>query len=544
MTTLALDTNLDVLDKYKDLIEASLGSNSVYARLQEVLKELYKSGDIKNTDKATIVSTVLSNLNNSLVGTAMGTALQWSREEKDLYLKKADAERQLDILDNNIILSSAQAKKAKVEAVTEQMQAMRLYGKATVDAEGNVTALSNEGKVYKEIELLTQQVAKALKELDLTDAQINKIIKDSVGTELQYRKTYGTPVLDSNNNIVDVGNDGKVDKEIAVLSKNIDKIDKDIVLTDVQTFELKQKAIHEQASTIRNYGTPVLDSTGKVVMSIADDGKASEEIAILDKQKLKLEKETSVLSKQSTKLDEEIIKEKLHYIRTYGTPEFDTNGNIVNIGTYAKVPQEIEMVKKNVLKLGEDIKVAEAQAHKVYIDDIATQVSYIKNYGKPTLDSTGKAVLSVDSTGKVTKEIALLDKKIAASEKENSLLDSKVKESQAAVHKIVADTFTNYGHYTYTFEPNGNGITSVITEANSSEGSLSYLQKQISIEQAKGYAYNAWSNAVSASATLLGTGIASGGIDFSSGAGKIALDTWSSVIGKLEGATTPNETVP
>ena len=66
------------------------------------------------------------------------------------------------------------------------------------------------------------------------------------------------------------------------------------------------------------------------------------------------------------------------------------------------------------------------------------------------------------------------------------------------MYKIVADTVANFGSGTYTISDTG-----VTSAGFDSPNSLAYFQKQIAQQQAKGYAYNAWANAVNASSTAV-----------------------------------------
>ena len=93
-------------------------------------------------------------------------------------------------------------------------------------------------------------------------------------------------------------------------------------------------------------------------------------------------------------------------------------------------------------------------------------------------------------------EQELLNKKA-----EENVLKSKLKESQAAVYKIAADAAANYGT---GFTVTATGDTINVTGSVGVE-TLAWYQKEIAKQQAKGYVYSAWSNAVNASATAIAT---------------------------------------
>jgi hypothetical protein len=102
MATIAVTSDLDVLDKYKSLIKQSLDSESVYIRTKETLEDIFENSSFTNKEKSEILSQVLISLNGSLVNASMGTAMQWSNAEKEVELKKLELAKQLDILDEEI----------------------------------------------------------------------------------------------------------------------------------------------------------------------------------------------------------------------------------------------------------------------------------------------------------------------------------------------------------------------------------------------------------------------------------------------------------
>lgn len=173
MAVISVTSDLDVLDKYNCLITESLGASSVYIRTKETLEELFKDNTLKSTDKSEIIASVLGNLNSSLVNASMATALQWASTEKDIELKKLELAKQLDVLDNQILLTAAQASKTGYESVAVQAQTERLYGTPTV-VDGVLTALVDEGKVWYETEVLKQQDINLAKEALILDSKLNE----------------------------------------------------------------------------------------------------------------------------------------------------------------------------------------------------------------------------------------------------------------------------------------------------------------------------------------------------------------------------------
>jgi len=185
MATISITSELDVINKYKGLVSESMGSDSVYIRTKETLEDFFKNNNLKDSDKAAIISQVLSSLNTSLVNSSMSTAMQWASSEKDIALKKLELEQQLDILSNEVRLKDAQIEKVIDDTVATQAQTIRMYGTPTV-VDGNVTALTDSGKVYKEIQMLEQQTINAVKEGVLLDskktesqAAVHKVVADT-----------------------------------------------------------------------------------------------------------------------------------------------------------------------------------------------------------------------------------------------------------------------------------------------------------------------------------------------------------------------------
>ena len=142
--------DLDVVNKQRELTTEALGPDGVYIRLKETLLDLMDKGEIKNTDRANVVSTTLANLAGQITSVAMQTALAWASKEKELELKKLEMGYQLELLKQQGILAENQAIDSLAGRQLKQAQRIREYGIATTDSNGNVTSLANNGKVYQE----------------------------------------------------------------------------------------------------------------------------------------------------------------------------------------------------------------------------------------------------------------------------------------------------------------------------------------------------------------------------------------------------------
>lgn len=178
-----------------------------------------------------------------------------------------------------------------------------------------------------------------------------------------------------------------------------------------------------------------------------------------------------------------------------------------------------------------------AQAEQIENSIRLSKVESKRVYGTAIFDAQGN-ITSLDDTGKVYNDTLLTVAATAKTAAEEALTVQKTTESQAAVHKIVADTYVNYGNYTYT-PITATGISGV-TSGHGVYKTLSDVQKDIATEQAKGYTYNAWANALTGSASMLGTAIAAEYAEFGAGQpGGILLDTVLDTAAQLKAATVP-----
>jgi hypothetical protein len=195
---------------------------------------------------------------------------------------------------------------------------------------------------------------------------------------------------------------------------------------------------------------------------------------------------------------------------------------------------KLELARKLDI-LDHEVLLKEAQVNKMLEEVIAMQAQVVRTYGTPTI-LNGK-LASLTDTGKMYEETRLLGVGITNAGKEGILLDSKKTESQAAIHKVVADTYRNYGSYTFTLADGG---LSGVSKTHGSTPTLSDVQEIIAKEQANGYSYNAWASALSGAASMLGTALAGEYDPFGGGGtGDQLLGTINSAANKLNLASKP-----
>lgn len=224
-----------------------------------------------------------------------------------------------------------------------------------------------------------------------------------------------------------------------------------------------------------------------------------------------------------------------------------TSSSLSTAMAWANAEKEVELKKLELAKqldiLDEEILVKEAQKEQINNAVRLAKVESKRVYGTPTFDGEGN-LQSLGNDGKVYQDILLAQVQTTKTTSENNLVNQKISESQAAVHKIVADTYVNFGNYSYT-GLSESGIASV-TANHGSFKTLSNTQQEIAIEQAKGYVYNAWANALTGSASMLGTAIAAEYAEFGDGQpGGILLDTILDAARNLKAAaTTTTEATP
>ena len=158
MAIILIDTTLDVVKKQKELAAALTDEDSIYIRMKDTLVDLLEKGEIKGTDRARAVSETISQMAVNLTNTTLTTALAWQAQEKELALKKEELEVRLEILQKEVDKAKEDARLAKESVRLAQAKRIREYGDATFDPDGNVIALSDEGLVYEQEQLVKKQI--------------------------------------------------------------------------------------------------------------------------------------------------------------------------------------------------------------------------------------------------------------------------------------------------------------------------------------------------------------------------------------------------
>ena len=185
MAIINIDTTLDVVKKQKELAAALTDEDSIYIRMKETLVDLLEKGEIKGTDRARAVSETISQMAVNLTNTSLSTALAWQAQEKELALKKEELEVRLDVLQNEVEKSKEDVRLAKESVRLAQAKRIREYGDATFDPDGNVIALSDEGLVYEQEQLVKKQIEQGTATLTKMADDLQTAAKQRLNVEKQ-----------------------------------------------------------------------------------------------------------------------------------------------------------------------------------------------------------------------------------------------------------------------------------------------------------------------------------------------------------------------
>lgn len=109
-----LVNDIDIIDTYKALMEASTGQGSIYLRAKETIVDFVEKGQLSETDKAALIAKHMTDLSMGLSAQAMEMAYKLDKENRD-------APYTLTKLKEDTRLTTAQV--AKVESDIENSDA-------------------------------------------------------------------------------------------------------------------------------------------------------------------------------------------------------------------------------------------------------------------------------------------------------------------------------------------------------------------------------------------------------------------------------------
>lgn len=178
MATILIETTLDVIKKQRALVKEALGKEGIYIRAKETLIDLLNTGALTDEARSAVIAETISKMVGDITASSMSVGLQWASQEKEFILKKEELELQLDILAAQKDKLDEDIKTSLATTQLQQAKLLREYGVATKDANGNVTALSDEGAVWEQMQLVKKQVEQGT-------AAISKIEDDKLTSATQ-----------------------------------------------------------------------------------------------------------------------------------------------------------------------------------------------------------------------------------------------------------------------------------------------------------------------------------------------------------------------
>lgn len=181
--------------------------------------------------------------------------------------------------------------------------------------------------------------------------------------------------------------------------------------------------------------------------------------------------------------------------------------NVMNTGlAWAEAEKKLALQKEELEKqldlLIQNGLLAKNQVASALADRQLKQAQLLRLYGTPSKDNDGNVILLANE-GKEYLTMENIEADTNNKGIQGEVLTATKEQNWAQTHKIIADTYVNHGVFTWT-NLNDKGLSGV-NKTNVGYVTLSDLQKQVSKEQARGYVYNAWANAASAGASMLGT---------------------------------------
>jgi hypothetical protein len=157
--------DLDLVPKYKELMEATLGDGSLYERAKATMAVNFDDLNLSAPEKAAMVSEHVASLTSQLSSAAMSAALQWSKEERDgaYALAKVHADigvslAQKDKVAHEVDLVKEQIEKIKAETIATKAQSIRENGVYVPATDTDAEYVTNAGLKYEQ----TRQVTAAM----------------------------------------------------------------------------------------------------------------------------------------------------------------------------------------------------------------------------------------------------------------------------------------------------------------------------------------------------------------------------------------------
>ena len=191
-----IETSLDVICKQRALVQEALGGDSAYIRLKETLEVLLQEGSTNNAETAKVIAETLANLSGQITNSTMSTALEWAKSERELALRKEELALKMEILEYEKQKAKQEVGIALANKQLLQAQMIRVFGTPTLDVDGNVVLLADEGEKYYGIENMkvdtdnkTKTGLGILAQTEGTYAQTHRLVADTYVNHGVYKWT-------------------------------------------------------------------------------------------------------------------------------------------------------------------------------------------------------------------------------------------------------------------------------------------------------------------------------------------------------------------
>ena len=191
-----IETSLDVICKQRALVQEALGGDSAYIRLKETLEVLLQEGSTNNAETAKVIAETLANLSGQITNSTMSTALEWAKSERELALRKEELALKMEILEYEKQKAKQEVGIALANKQLLQAQIIRVFGTPTLDVDGNVVLLADDGEKYYGIENMkvdtdnkTKTGLGILAQTEGTYAQTHRLVADTYVNHGVYKWT-------------------------------------------------------------------------------------------------------------------------------------------------------------------------------------------------------------------------------------------------------------------------------------------------------------------------------------------------------------------
>jgi len=184
----AVKADLEVSEKYIQLMQDTLGDDSLYIRSKDTLLRTFKDLQITEKEKAELVLSYVTQFSISLSSAAMQTSLSWAKEERDgtYSLAKVKADTEVSLAN----FEKTKSEICQVEKQTALTCAQTTAASATsIRENGTVTAYEADGCLVKTLGTnglkyeQTKQVQGATYQIQADAFRKSGVVQIGIGTD-------------------------------------------------------------------------------------------------------------------------------------------------------------------------------------------------------------------------------------------------------------------------------------------------------------------------------------------------------------------------